>query len=131
MALRSLGLQASPRVTAQLLPDRRVWRAAATHRPVLGLLPTASKTIPPRVPDVNESTLRSAYSAWSGRGRTATFTSAFSRLASAILTTQLYFPGEKANAWDGLFERALLMHSAADAALLTSSFNFVLRVNPR
>ena len=47
---------------------------------------------------------------------------------SAILTTQLYFPGEKANAWDGLFERALLMHTAADAALLTATFNFVLRV---
>ncbi len=46
----------------------------------------------------------------------------------AILTTQLYFPGEKANAWDGLFDRALLMHTAADAALLTASFDFVLRV---
>ena len=46
----------------------------------------------------------------------------------AILTTQLYFPGEKANAWDGLFERALLMRTAADAALLTATFSFVLRV---
>jgi len=47
---------------------------------------------------------------------------------SAILTTQLYFPGEKANAWDDLFERALLMHTAQDAALLTATFNFVLHV---
>jgi protocatechuate 3,4-dioxygenase beta subunit len=46
----------------------------------------------------------------------------------AILTTQLYFPREKANAWDGLFDRALLMHTAADAALLTATFDFVLRV---
>ena len=45
----------------------------------------------------------------------------------AILTTQLYFPGEKANAWDGLFERALLIHIAGDAGLLTATFNFVLR----
>jgi protocatechuate 3,4-dioxygenase beta subunit len=46
----------------------------------------------------------------------------------AILTTQLYFPREKANAWDGLFDRALLMHTAADAAILTATFDFVLRV---
>ncbi|HWJ17665.1 MAG TPA: hypothetical protein VNR65_02950 [Geobacterales bacterium] len=46
----------------------------------------------------------------------------------AILTTQLYFPGEKANAWDDLFKRTLLMRMAADAALLTATFNFVLRV---
>ena len=38
------------------------------------------------------------------------------------LTTQLYFPGEAANARDGIFRRELLVKTAADAA----RFDFVV-----
>ena len=81
-----------------------------------------------RAPDVNESACDRLTARGQDVAAPATFTSAFSRLVSAILMTELYFLGEMANAWDGLFERALLMHTAADAALLTAIFNFVLRV---
>jgi hypothetical protein len=90
------------------------------------MMPTSWPIV--RVPDVNESVCDRLTARGQDVAAPATFTSAFSRLASAILTTQLYFPGEKTNAWDGLFERALLMHTAADAALLIATFNFVLLV---
>ena len=90
------------------------------------MMPTSWPIV--RVPDVNESVCDRLTARGQDVAAPATFTSAFSRLASAILTTQLYFPGEKTNAWDGLFERALLMHTAQDAALLIATFNFVLLV---
>ena len=43
-----------------------------------------------------------------------------------LLTTQLYFPNEPANARDGLFQRELLMRIADAADGLTGQFNFVL-----
>jgi protocatechuate 3,4-dioxygenase beta subunit len=46
----------------------------------------------------------------------------------AVLTTQLYFPGEQQNRRDGLYDPALLveMRDAADGK--TAAFDFVLRV---
>lgn len=46
--------------------------------------------------------------------------------SSRLLTTQLYFPNEPANARDGLFQRELLMRIADAADGLTGQFNFVL-----
>jgi protocatechuate 3,4-dioxygenase beta subunit len=43
-----------------------------------------------------------------------------------LLTTQLYFPNEPANARDGLFQRALLMQVADAAGGLDARFSFVL-----
>lgn len=43
-----------------------------------------------------------------------------------ILTTQLYFPDEPANARDGIFHPALLMQTATGADGMTATFNFVL-----
>lgn len=43
-----------------------------------------------------------------------------------VLTTQLYFPDEPANARDGLFDRALLMRTAKNAGGLAAQFSFVL-----
>jgi hypothetical protein len=45
-----------------------------------------------------------------------------------VLTTQLYFPEEPANARDGLFDRALLMRTAKNAEGLTAQFSFVLDI---
>jgi protocatechuate 3,4-dioxygenase beta subunit len=45
-----------------------------------------------------------------------------------LLTTQLYFPNEAANARDGLFQRALLMQVADAADGLTAGFSFVLDI---
>lgn len=45
-----------------------------------------------------------------------------------ILTTQLYFPDEPANAGDGLFDEALLMSVADSEAARTARFNFVLDI---
>ncbi len=45
----------------------------------------------------------------------------------SVLTTQLYFPGERDNARDALFERALLLHTAAHTSPLMATFDFVLR----
>ena len=45
----------------------------------------------------------------------------------AILTTQLYFPGEKDNARDGLFDRALLLRTLPDASPLAAAFDFIVR----
>jgi protocatechuate 3,4-dioxygenase beta subunit len=47
---------------------------------------------------------------------------------SRLLTTQLYFPDEPANARDGLFSRELLMRVAQAGDGLTGGFNFVLNV---
>jgi protocatechuate 3,4-dioxygenase beta subunit len=48
-----------------------------------------------------------------------------------LLTTQLYFPNEPANARDGLFERALLMRVAEGGDGLTAQFAFVLDMPQR
>jgi protocatechuate 3,4-dioxygenase beta subunit len=45
----------------------------------------------------------------------------------AILTTQLYFPGEPANKRDGLFNPALLLHLPPDITPLAATFGFVLK----
>lgn len=47
---------------------------------------------------------------------------------SRLLTTQLYFPNEPANARDGLFSRELLMRVADADGSLTGRFDFVLNV---
>ena len=47
---------------------------------------------------------------------------------SRLLTTQLYFPNEPANARDGLFSRALLMRVADADGSLTGRFDFVLDI---
>jgi protocatechuate 3,4-dioxygenase beta subunit len=45
-----------------------------------------------------------------------------------ILTTQLYFPGEAANARDGLFRKELLIRTAKNAGSLAGRFDFVLDI---
>src|SRR5262249_1953025 len=47
---------------------------------------------------------------------------------SRLLTTQLYFPNEPANARDGLFSRNLLMGVADAEAGAAGRFDFVLNV---
>jgi len=47
---------------------------------------------------------------------------------SRLLTTQLYFPNEPANARDGLFSRDLLMRVADSEGGATGRFDFVLNV---
>ena len=47
---------------------------------------------------------------------------------SRVLTTQLYFPNEPANARDGLFSRELLMRVADAQDGLTGQFDFVLNI---
>ncbi|HET8545472.1 MAG TPA: hypothetical protein VF146_06855 [Bryobacteraceae bacterium] len=47
---------------------------------------------------------------------------------SRLLTTQLYFPNEPANARDGLFSRELLMRVVEASDGLTGGFNFVLDI---
>jgi protocatechuate 3,4-dioxygenase beta subunit len=47
---------------------------------------------------------------------------------SRLLTTQLYFPDEPANARDGLFNRALLMKVAQAGDALAARFDFVLDI---
>jgi protocatechuate 3,4-dioxygenase beta subunit len=44
----------------------------------------------------------------------------------SVLTTQLYFPGEEKNRSDGLFRKALLIHTAKNEGWLAGRFNFVL-----
>src|SRR6266702_2569629 len=44
----------------------------------------------------------------------------------AVLTTQLYFPGEPKNRSDGLFRKELLMRTAKNAGWLAGRFDFVL-----
>jgi protocatechuate 3,4-dioxygenase beta subunit len=43
-----------------------------------------------------------------------------------VLTTQLYFPGERANRSDGIFNEALVMDLAADGGSRRGRFTFVL-----
>jgi protocatechuate 3,4-dioxygenase beta subunit len=43
-----------------------------------------------------------------------------------VLTTQLYFPGERRNHSDPLFRRELLMRATEDAGVLAARFDFVL-----
>ena len=45
---------------------------------------------------------------------------------SALLTTQLYFPGEPGNARDGLFRKELLLKTAKLADGLAARFDFVV-----
>jgi protocatechuate 3,4-dioxygenase beta subunit len=47
---------------------------------------------------------------------------------SRLLTTQLYFPNEPANARDGLFSRELLMRVADAKDGVTGRFDFVLNI---
>jgi protocatechuate 3,4-dioxygenase beta subunit len=44
----------------------------------------------------------------------------------ALLTTQLYFPGEPRNRSDGLFRKELLVRTTEGPALLSARFDFVL-----
>jgi hypothetical protein len=48
--------------------------------------------------------------------------------ASCLLTTQLYFPNERANQRDGLFRRELLMRVADAGDGLVGRFDFVLDI---
>ncbi|MEK9970121.1 MAG: intradiol ring-cleavage dioxygenase [Ferrovibrio sp.] len=47
---------------------------------------------------------------------------------SAVLTTQLYFPDEPANARDGIFDKRLLMKTAGDREQMIARYDFVLAV---
>lgn len=47
---------------------------------------------------------------------------------SRLLTTQLYFPDEPANARDGLFRRELVMRVAQSGEALAARFDFVLDI---
>jgi protocatechuate 3,4-dioxygenase beta subunit len=47
---------------------------------------------------------------------------------SAVLTSQLYFPGEAQNATDGIFDEALVMAVRDDGAGKAAAFDFVLDV---
>ena len=44
----------------------------------------------------------------------------------AVLTTQLYFPGEALNRKDGLFRKELLVRTAKNAGWLAARFDFVV-----
>ncbi len=47
--------------------------------------------------------------------------------STSLLTTQMYFPGEPANASDGIFDPQLLMGMDPDADGFQATFDFVLR----
>jgi protocatechuate 3,4-dioxygenase beta subunit len=59
-------------------------------------------------------------------GRTRHFHVKVQGPESALLTTQLYFPGEPGNASDGIFNEALLMATEETADGVTGVFDFVL-----
>ena len=59
-------------------------------------------------------------------GRTRHFHVKVQGPETALLTTQLYFPGEPGNASDGIFNEALLMETAETAEGVTGVFDFVL-----
>jgi protocatechuate 3,4-dioxygenase beta subunit len=61
-------------------------------------------------------------------GRTRHFHVKVQAPGSRLLTTQLYFPKEPANARDGLFNRQLLMRVADASDGLTGRFDFVLDI---
>jgi protocatechuate 3,4-dioxygenase beta subunit len=59
-------------------------------------------------------------------GRTRHYHVKVAGRGAPLLTTQLYFPNEAANARDGLFQRALLMRVAEGSDGLAAHFSFVL-----
>jgi protocatechuate 3,4-dioxygenase beta subunit len=59
-------------------------------------------------------------------GRTRHFHVKVQGSETALLTTQLYFPGEPGNAGDGIFNEALLMETEETADGITGVFDFVL-----
>ena len=59
-------------------------------------------------------------------GRTRHFHVKVQAPGQDILTTQLYFPGEKQNAGDGIFKPALLLDVKQDAATKIGRYDFVL-----
>ncbi|SAL67718.1 protocatechuate 3,4-dioxygenase subunit beta [Caballeronia cordobensis] len=59
-------------------------------------------------------------------GRTRHFHVTVQPPNGAVLTTQLYFPGEQRNARDGLFDRRLLMTIDEGGDLKAARFDFVL-----
>jgi protocatechuate 3,4-dioxygenase beta subunit len=61
-------------------------------------------------------------------GRTRHYHVKIQAPGSRLLTTQLYFPNEPANARDGLFSRELLMRVADANDGLTGRFDFVLNL---
>jgi protocatechuate 3,4-dioxygenase beta subunit len=61
-------------------------------------------------------------------GRTRHYHVKVQASGSRLLTTQLYFPNEPANARDGLFSRELLMRVADAQDGLTGQFDFVLNI---
>ena len=61
-------------------------------------------------------------------GRTRHFHVKVQAPGSRLLTTQIYFPNEPANARDGLFSRELLMRVADADGALTGRFDFVLNI---
>lgn len=60
-------------------------------------------------------------------GRTRHYHARVQPPAGAILTTQLYFPDEKENARDFLFNRALLMTVEPSGGLISARYDFVVR----
>lgn len=58
-------------------------------------------------------------------GRTRHFHVKVQGPETALLTTQLYFPGEPGNASDGIFNEALLMETEETAEGVSGVFNFV------
>jgi protocatechuate 3,4-dioxygenase beta subunit len=60
-------------------------------------------------------------------GRTRHIHVKVQRPGGAVLTTQLYFPGERANRTDGIFDRALLLRRVQKSpGRWTAQFDFVL-----
>ena len=60
-------------------------------------------------------------------GRTRHFHLKVQAPKGPVLTTQLYFPGEAANASDPIFKRDLVLHVRDGAEGKTGTFDFVLR----
>ncbi len=60
-------------------------------------------------------------------GRTRHYHVKVQRPKGRVLTTQLYFPGERRNQRDGLFDRALLLATSGAGRERVGRFNFVLR----
>ncbi len=59
-------------------------------------------------------------------GRTRHFHVKVQGPETALLTTQLYFPGEAGNTSDGIYDERLLMETAETAEGMTGTFDFVL-----
>jgi protocatechuate 3,4-dioxygenase beta subunit len=71
--------------------------------------------------------LAQAFATGSDPGRTRHIHVKVQRPNGAILTTQLYFPGEARNAGDGIYSAELLMTVTDGANGKDATFNFVLR----